>query len=313
MSDAQTAETPAGPTGVRAWLLAARPKTLTAAVVPVLVGCATAAALGQLFKPWTAALALVSALFIQIGTNLINDAIDFEKGADTEERIGPQRVTQSGLLTGKQVMAAGFGAFAVAMLLAIPLVVVGGWPIVIIGLISLVCGYAYTGGPAPLAYVGLGDLFVIIFFGLVAVGGTHYLVSGEYDPSSLVGGLQVGLLATTLIAINNLRDRDGDAKVGKRTLAVRLGERLAKVEILATIALPFLVGLWWLDRGEWLATALPLLSLAIGIPLARDVWRTPPSEAYNGFLARAAQLHLAFGVLLAIGLWLPGLWTPRGC
>jgi 1,4-dihydroxy-2-naphthoate polyprenyltransferase len=164
---------------MKTWLLAFRPKTLTAAIVPVLVATALAFADQQTVKYWVTAFALLSATFIQIGTNFINDAIDFKKGADTHERVGPKRVTQSGLLSEKKVLLGGFICFALATLFGVPLVIEGGVPILIIGLISLAMGYCYTGGPYPLAYRGLGDLFVLIFFGLVAVCGTYYLHAGS--------------------------------------------------------------------------------------------------------------------------------------
>ncbi len=295
---------------VSVWLLAVRPKTLTAALVPIVVGTAIAYLDGGTLRLWVAGLALAASFFIQVGTNFVNDAIDFKKGADTEERVGPVRVTQSGLLSAKAVMAGGAACFVVAVLLGAPLVWVGGWPILVIGLFSVACGYGYTGGPFPLAYVGLGDVFVMLFFGLIAVTGTHFLVSASWSVWALLGGLQVGAHATVLIAINNLRDRTTDARVGKRTLAVRLGERGAKGEITALAVAPFVLGFAWCARGAWWAALLPLLSLPVAVTLIRDVLRTPPSAAYNGYLARSAKLHLLFGLLLAAGLsvslWLTG-------
>lgn len=284
--------------------MALRPKTLSAAVVPIVVATALVKAEGHEILWWVSVCALLSAVFIQIGTNLVNDAIDFKKGADTEERIGPQRVTQSGLLKPQTVLTGGFVCFGIALLLGIPLVIQGGWPIVGIGLVSLFLGYAYTGGPFPLAYKGLGDLFVILFFGLIAVGGTYYLHTGGVSASSLIAGLQVGCLATVLIAVNNLRDAPQDAKAGKKTLAVRFGIRFARIEILALVLLPLLLGIYWYRYGFWNAAILPLLCIPIARRLIMGVFMHPPSPIYNRFLAMAALLQMGFGVLLAVAFWM---------
>ena len=288
---------------VKPWLMALRPKTLTAALVPIIVATALVKSEGHAVLWWVSAFALLSSVFIQIGTNLVNDAIDFKKGADTETRIGPKRVTQSGLLSSRAVMAGGIFCFFVALVLGVPLVIQGGLPIVAIGVVSLFLGYAYTGGPFPLAYKGLGDLFVILFFGVIAVGGTYYLHTGTLSQGALVAGLQVGLLATVLIAINNLRDAPEDVKVGKKTIAVRFGERFARFEILALVFLPFVFGLFWFEGGNLRAAVLPLIGFPIARRVVTGVFMHPPSPIYNRFLAMAAGLHLAFGVLLAIALW----------
>lgn len=284
------------------WLLALRPKTLTAALVPVVVATALVAAQGFTIKWWISIVAVLSALFIQIGTNLVNDAIDFKKGADDERRVGPRRVTQSGLLSAKQVMFAGMVSFLVALALGIPLVVEGGWAIVAIGLLSLLCGYIYTGGPYPLAYVGLGDVFVIIFFGLVAVTGTFYLHTKTVNLEAVVAGLQIGLLATVLIAINNLRDAPTDKDVGKKTLAVRFGSEFARAEIMLLSFVPFFLGLYWLRSGWVFPGSLPLLLLPLALVINRGVKNNQPGLIYNKFLAQSAALHLFFGLLLALGL-----------
>lgn len=289
---------------LKSWLLATRPKTLTAALVPVLCASALAFAKGSSFKASLSVLALISSFLIQIGTNLVNDAIDFKKGADTSERIGPQRVTQSGLLTPRQVMMGALICFALATVTGIPLVIAGGWPLVIIGWVSLFFAYGYTGGPFPLAYLGLGDLFVLIFFGFVAVGGVYFLQTGTVDVAASVVGAQIGLLATTLIAINNLRDREGDIRANKRTLAVRLGVKLARAEIALLCFLPFILNLYWLKIDWKWATLLPFLALPLAIQLCRDIFRTPPSVVYNQYLGRAAGLHLIFGVLWSVGCFL---------
>ncbi len=287
---------------MKTWLLAFRPKTLTAAIVPVVVATALAFADHQTVKYWVTAFAVLSATFIQIGTNFINDAIDFKKGADTHERVGPKRVTQSGLLSEKKVMVGGFICFAFATAFGVPLVLEGGLPILIIGLISLAMGYCYTGGPYPLAYRGLGDFFVLIFFGLVAVCGTYYLHAGVVSNSAVIAGLQVGFHATVLIAINNLRDAPLDAKVNKRTLAVRLGPKGARIEIVLLVVLPFLMNLYWLMNGWYLPAVLTLLALPLGIMVIKGIYRNQGGVIFNQFLAKSAALHLVFGILLSIGL-----------
>jgi len=293
---------------VKNWILAFRPKTLTAALVPVGVGTALPLGLGLGSKPGLAVLALISALFIQIGTNLVNDASDFKKGADTAERIGPKRVTQSGLLSPRTVLAGGLFCFLLAILFGIPLVLSGGWPLVWIGLFSVFAGYAYTAGPFPLAYLGLGDFFVLVFFGWVAVGGMVYLNSGYVEGSAWVAGTQVGLLATVLIAINNLRDRATDVKASKKTLPVRFGERFAKVEIGFLCLSPFLGSVYWMFVGLKWAAVLPILILPLAVRLVRKVAQTPTGPVYNQFLAQGAALHLGFGVLLSLGLVLGHIW-----
>jgi 1,4-dihydroxy-2-naphthoate octaprenyltransferase len=283
--------------------MALRPKTLTAALIPVVVATALVKGRGYDVIWWISICALLSATLIQIGTNFVNDAIDFKKGADTETRTGPQRVTQSGLLTSRQVMMGGAVCFALATALGVPLVIHGGWPIVIIGFISVFLGYAYTGGPFPLAYKGLGDFFVILFFGVIAVMGTFYLHTGEWTLDGLTAGLQVGFLSAVLIAINNLRDSPQDKLVGKKTLAVRFGIRFARLEILFLVLMPFLLGSHWMAHGALWAGVIPLLSLPVARRLLKAVFTHEPSPVYNRFLAMSAALHMLFGLALSIGLW----------
>lgn len=283
-------------------ILAFRPKTLTTAVVPCVAATALVRAYGLPIDLSIFVYALLSALCIQIGTNLVNDAVDFEKGADTQDRVGPRRITQAGVLSSRQVMALAGLFFFAAVLLAIPLVLKGGWPLVVLGLLSILMGYAYTAGPFPLAYLGLGDLFVVIFFGLVAVGGMHYLQAGVLRWEALWLGLQIGFLATVLIAINNLRDHQGDALVGKKTWAVRFGVAFSRGEILFLIAVPFLMNAAWWTLGFTWAALLPLLLLPWAADLIKKIFSTSPGPVYNQFLARAALLHLGFGLLLSLGL-----------
>lgn len=288
----------------RALFLTARPKTLSAAIVPVLVATALVRGEGRPVTWWISICAVLSAILIQIGTNFVNDALDFIKGADQETRLGEARATQSGWFSARGVLGMAAGFFFAALLLGIPLVWVGGWPILVIGLVSLAMGYAYTGGPFPLAYVGLGDLFVVLFFGLIAVGGVFYLQTGTIDAAALVAGLQVGLLATVLIAINNLRDLEQDALVGKRTLAVRLGPRRGRWEVVVLFAGAFLLGGFWLARGEYFAGLLPFLTLPVAVRVTLAILRSSASREYNRLLAQSAVVHMLFGAVLSLGFFL---------
>ena len=289
---------------IKSILLAFRPKTLTAALVPCLAATALVAATIGSPDMRVFAYALAACFMIQIGTNLVNDAVDFKKGADTEKRIGPQRITQAGILTANQVMLLGSAFFLVAVLCGIPLVMKGGWPIVMIGVLSVAMGYSYTAGPFPLAYLGLGDLFVILFFGLIAVMGLSYIHTGLWMWEAFVLGLQIGFHATVLIAINNLRDMKGDAEVNKNTLAVRFGKEFARKEIAVLAFLPFVMNIYWLTKGFWFAALLPLVALPLAIKVCKNVFQTEPSPVYNKFLGQAAGLHLVFGVLITIGFLL---------
>lgn len=285
----------------KSWILAARPKTLSAAVVPVLATIGLVQSLKVPIQWWIIACALLSSFCIQIGTNFVNDAMDFKKGADNEKRLGPMRVTQQKIFTFKQVMWMATGFFALAMVFGIPLVLHGGWPIVIIGVLSILMGYAYTSGPIPLAYYGLGDLFVIIFFGLVAVGGLFYLLTGTYTLDATVLGLQIGFLSTILIAINNLRDIHTDKEVDKKTLAVRLGVTGAKVWIIFLIVAPFLMGYYWLNQQKYWLYILPTLSLPLGLSVIKKIMATEPSAEYNKFLAKSAGYGMIFSIGFLIG------------
>lgn len=282
------------------WLLAARTKTLSAAVVPVIVGSALAAREPAAVTWWVFACALVGAVLIQIATNFINDALDFKKGADTHERLGPVRVTQAGLISAEKVMAAAWLCLLGAALCGIPLIVRGGWPMLVIGLASIVAAYAYTGGPYPLAYHGLGEIFVLIFFGFVAVGGTFYAHSLQLTPSALIAGFAAGSLANVLLVINNLRDIDNDRKSNKRTLVVRFGERFARAEIALYALAPFVAVAWiaWLRDQSWLLVTLVALPLALAV-IGR-VMRSRGAEL-NRCLALGGALQWAYGLLFVIG------------
>ncbi|CCB86977.1 1,4-dihydroxy-2-naphthoate octaprenyltransferase [Parachlamydia acanthamoebae UV-7] len=289
---------------MRPWILTARPKTLVASFVPMFVGTSLAVGVTKSFDGWIAFFALLSAIFIQTGTNLVNDALDFQKGADNETRLGPVRVTQLGLLTSQQILWAGLLSFFLALLVGIPLVLKGGSILLLTLMVSAICGYLYTGGPFPLAYTGLGDLFVVIFFGWVGTCAAFYLQTGYLSVLALLAGTQVGFHSTVMIAINNLRDVVGDAKVNKRTLAVRFGKAFVRKEIIFLVFCPFILNLGWVIAGFYVAAILPLILLPLAARLIQDIWKTEPSSVYNGFLARGALLHLLFGTLQGIGLLL---------
>jgi len=221
-----------GNMNIISWLKASRPKTLPAAVVPVWLGCALAWKLEGVFSLKLALATLFGAIFIQIATNFFNDLIDAEKGADTDLRLGPARMTAGAELTKRSMFIGALLCLAAAAVISVPLIQAGGWPIVLIGLVSFFFAFGYTGGPFPLAYLGLGEIFVILFFGLVAVAGTAFLQLGEWRLESLLLGGQVGLLSAVLISINNLRDIDEDKGSNKNTLAVRLGIKGGRLIIL---------------------------------------------------------------------------------
>lgn len=286
------------------WILAARPKTLTAAVVPVVVATCLAHGSGYHVSWLLSLAALLSSLAIQIATNLINDSIDYAKGADTETRLGPKRMTQQGLLTSKQVYFSGLLFFAIAFFLGIPLIIKGGWVIAILLIISILSGYLYTGGPFPLAYHGLGDLFVILFFGLVSTVALYYVQTLNFDLKAIIAGLQVGFLCAVMIAINNLRDRIQDAKVNKKTLAVRLGVNGSRLQITAFILIPYFFTLYWYLTGSLLPAILPWAIFPLANRLIRSIWNIEPGREYNALLGQAALLHLLFGVTLAIGTYI---------
>jgi 1,4-dihydroxy-2-naphthoate octaprenyltransferase len=284
---------------MKVWLLAARPKTLSAAVAPVLVGTALAHG-GRLPINWFMfACALLGAIFIQIGTNLVNDAIDFKRGADTHERLGPVRVTQAGLLSANAVLGGAYVCFGLAAICGVPLILRGGWPIVVIGIASILAAYAYTGGPYPLAYHGLGELFVMIFFGIVAVEGSYYVQQLQFSFVVLFGGLACGALAVVLLAINNLRDLESDRTNRKMTLAARFGERFAtgEIEWMALFAYLCAIVLAYLHDWHLLTT---LVSMPLAIVVVQKTRHARGAEL-NQCLALAGALQWAFAVLFVIG------------
>ncbi|NBD09183.1 1,4-dihydroxy-2-naphthoate polyprenyltransferase [Corallococcus silvisoli] len=291
------------PPTLKTWLMAVRPKTLTAGAVPVLV--ATALAYGDgVGRLLPALAALLGAVLIQIGTNFINDYYDFKKGADTEERLGPKRVTQSGLIAPGTVLTGGLTCFALATLVGVYLVMVGGWPIVAIGVMSLLCGYAYTGGPYPLGYHGLGDLFVLIFFGIVAVTGTYYVQAGLVGPAAWWVSLPVGAIGTCLIVVNNQRDASTDVKAGKRTVVVRFGTGFGRAEYVLLLVASYATLFVLFAKGYASAWVfLPLLSLPLVVPPLKLMLKAE-GAALNPALGGTAKLQMVFGLLFALGLYL---------
>jgi len=311
VSAAPAAAPPVAPSAARAWLLAARPATLPAAAVPVLVGTAAAMSEGAAFRSPIFAATLLAALLIQVGTNFANDYSDFHRGADHSGRLGPLRVTQSGLLSSAAVRRGIIAAFGAALLLGCYLAWVGGWPIIAIGLLSILAGLAYTGGPWPFGYHGLGDVFVFVFFGIVAVSGTAYLQAGVWSPFALAAAVPVGLLVTNILVVNNLRDLPTDRGAGKRTLAVRLGDRATRAQYVLFSALAYLASaaLGFSAPGRrWLL--LPWLTLPLAVGLVRRVRGGLAGRDLNPMLGRTGQLLLLFGVLLAAGLLLVGRTHP---
>ena len=291
---------------LRIWLMAARPRTLPAALAPVLVGTALAIHDDE-FAALAFVAALLGALLIQVGTNLANDYSDARRGADTEDRLGPVRVTAGGLVPPRQVLIATYVAFGLAVLVGVYLIVTAGWQILLIGVLSILAGVLYTGGPRPYGYEGLGEVFVFLFFGLVAVTGTFFAQREEFNWESFVLAVPVGLLATAILMVNNTRDLETDRRAGKRTLAVRLGRDRVRVFYALTVYLAFATApLAWAFGGEHLTPwlLLPWLALPLAAPIVRVVRNKVDGPSLNGALARTGMLQLVFCILLSAGLLL---------
>jgi 1,4-dihydroxy-2-naphthoate octaprenyltransferase len=298
-----------------AWLIAARPHTLPAAAAPVIVGTGLAVRDG-VFAPLPAVAALVAAGLIQIGTNLANDYYDAVKGADTPDRDGFTRVTAGGLIPADRVRRATGVTFALAVLVGLYLVAIGGVPILVVGLASIAAGVLYTGGPYPLGYYGLGDLFVFVFFGLVAVTGTYYVQAvaaapglprwvppGTVSGTAVLASLPMAGLITAILVVNNIRDIETDRAAGKRTLAVVLGYTGSRVEFVALLAIAYAVPVWfWLGEGFSGTVLFPLLTLPYAGAVTRTVLRRTDGEALNPALEQTGRLAGLFAVLFAVGL-----------
>jgi 1,4-dihydroxy-2-naphthoate octaprenyltransferase len=292
----------AAPSSARAWWLAARPQTLAAGVAPVLLGTALAAANGRA-RPGLAVAAVATALLLQIGANFANDLFDFEKGADTGERLGPARAVAAGWIAPARMRVGTALAFAAAAAMGSVLVVAGGWFFALLGVLAVVAGLAYTAGPWPLGYHGLGDVTVFVFFGLVAVAGSYALQAQELPLRVLATAVPSAALVTAILVVNNLRDVDTDARAGKRTLAVRLGRRATRAYYggLLVLAYGALVGLV-LEGALGLPALLPLLTLPAAFRAAGTVRADSDGPSLNRALAATARLHAAFTLLLALGV-----------
>jgi len=285
----------------RSWVLAARPKTLPAAASPVLVGSALAFEVGG-FALGPALAALFGALFLQVGSNLANDVYDFEQGVDTASRLGPVRVTQAGLLTVEDVKHGMWLAFYLAAVLGAYLTAIAGWPVVVIGLASIVAAIAYTGGPFPLGYRGLGDLFVLLFFGFVAVCGTVWVQVGTILPAAWPAGLMVGCLASAILVVNNVRDHETDRIAGKRTLPVMFGRTFGVIEYAVLLIVAFASAyamVWFRYVSAWALISYLTLPIAIVLFLHVRKYRGP---VLNHTLAQTAKLLFLFSALFSMGV-----------
>ena len=289
---------------MRLWLVAARPRTLPAAVAPVLVGTALAATEDE-FHPLAFAAALLGSVFIQIGTNLSNDYSDARRGADTEDRLGPVRVTAGGLVPPRTVLVGTYVAFGVAVACGIYLAAVAGWEILAVGVASIAAGVLYTGGPRPYGYEGLGELFVFLFFGVVAVVGSYFVQTEELRWEAFALSVPVGLLASAILVVNNVRDVETDRRAGKRTLAVKLGrDRARRLFVAMTVLALITPVIVWLAGGLSAWVLLALAAAPLAVPLARTVMTRSDGAALNGALADTGRLLALFSVLLAAGVLL---------
>jgi 1,4-dihydroxy-2-naphthoate polyprenyltransferase len=288
----------------RIWLMAARPKTLPVGLAPVLVGTALAGT-GGTFHALRFIAALLGALFIQVGANLSNDYSDARRGADTEDRLGPVRVTAGGLVPPRQVLIATYVSFGLALLCGIYLIAVAGWELLLVGAASIVAGVLYTGGPRPYGYEGLGELFVFLFFGIVAVAGSYFVQTKHLVWEAFALAVPVGLLASAVLVVNNVRDVDTDRRAGKRTLAVRLGRARTRGLFAAMVYGAYLLApVTWLFGPLDAWVLLPFLSLPLSAPLVRTVRNHTDGPSLNEALAGSGRLELVFCVLLSAGLLL---------
>lgn len=283
------------------WIEAARPKTLPAAAAPVIMGSAMAFHDRVLNLP-AALAALFAALLIQIGTNLANDYFDHAKGADTEERLGPTRATQAGFVTPQTMKFAFILTFSLAFVIGMYLVYRGGWPVLLIGLLSILFGILYTGGPYPLGYNGLGDIFVLIFFGPVAVGGTYYVQAITINQVVLLAGLAPGLISTAILTVNNLRDINTDANAGKRTLVVRFGVGFAKYEYTFSITAACLLPLLLIYlTSENFYSVLSLFAMIPAIPGMKTILNDKHDIALNKVLADTGKVLFVYSIIFSVG------------
>ena len=290
---------------LRLWALAARPRTLPAAIAPVLVGSALGLNERGDLRPLAFVAALVGSVFIQIGTNLANDYSDARRGADSEDRLGPVRVTAGGLLPPRRVLVGTYVAFGVAVAAGIYLAAVAGWQLLVVGALSIAAGVLYTGGPRPYGYAGLGELFVFLFFGLVAVNGSYYVQTEELSWDAFALSIPVGLLASAILVVNNVRDIDTDRRAGKRTLVVKLGRRRSLRLFVAMLVLAFVAPLAVPAAGRlsW-CVALSLVAAPLAVPLVRTLAAPTDGPALNQALAGSGRLLAVFSLLLCAGILL---------
>ncbi len=292
------------PSSVRIWMMAARPRTLPTSIAPVLVGSALAGYF-HVFHPLRFVAALLGSIFIQVGTNLSNDYSDARRGADTEDRLGPVRVTAGGLVPPRQVLIATYATFGLAVLCGVYLIAVAGWQLLLIGVASILAGVLYTGGPRPYGYEGLGEVFVFLFFGVAAVAGSYFAQVRSFDWESFALAAPVGLLAAALLIVNNTRDIESDRRIGKRTLAVRLGREGARRLYAATLYLAYpLTLVVWVFGPLKLWVALPWLTLPLAVRVIAVVRTHSDGPSLNRALAITGQLQLSFCVLLAAAMLL---------
>lgn len=294
----------ASPSIVRIWLMAARLRTLPVGLAPVFVGTALAG-FEDIFHPLRFAAALLGALFIQVGANLSNDYSDARRGADTEDRLGPVRVTAGGLVPPRQVLIATYVTFGLAVACGAYLIAVAGWELLLVGVASIVAGVLYTGGPRPYGYDGLGEIFVFLFFGIVAVAGSYFVQTETLEWEAFALAVPVGLLASAVLVVNNYRDMDTDRRAGKKTLAVRIGRERSRVLFAAMVYGAYLLTpIAWIfgPLSPWLL--LPLLSVPLAAPVVRLVRNRTDGPSLNEALARTGMLSLVFCVLLSAGVLL---------
>ena len=298
--------TTARASGLRIWLMAARPRTLPAAIAPVLVGTSLAG-FQHVFHPLRFVAALLGAIFIQVGTNLSNDYSDARRGADAEDRLGPVRVTAGGLVPPRQVLVATYVSFGLAVVCGIYLIAVAGWELLLVGAASILAGVAYTGGPKPYGYEGLGEVFVFLFFGIVAVAGSYFVQTTHLIWEAFALAVPVGLLAAAILVVNNVRDIDSDRRAGKRTLAVRLGRERTRTMFAAIVYLAFVLApVTWIFGPLKAWVLLAWLTLPLAARVVRVVRNRVDGPSLNGALAQSGMLQLAFCALLSVGLLLSG-------
>jgi len=302
MSSTMPAPVPPRPSPLQAWMLAVRPKTLPAGAVPVLLASALAAADG-VFRLLPAVVALVCALGIQVVTNFINEIYDFRKGADTSDRLGPTRTVAAGIISERTMVRVSAALASAVFLLGLILVWIGGWPIFLIGVLSLLFAWAYTGGPFPIAYSGLGDVFVFVFFGLVAVGGTYYVQAFSLPMPVLLAAVAPGAFSVNILLVNNIRDIATDRKVGKMTLPARIGAGAARMLYGVLTVLAYLVPFAVVRLGYPVWCLLSLLSLPLAVNMVRTLFASEGKEL-NKVLAGTGKVLTVHGLLFSIGLLL---------